>query len=201
MMKHVGLTLGQAAQYLSRHPKTLQQWDRDKVLVAHRSPGGRRYYDKKDLDVFLGLTVAAPPKVSVAYCRVSSQAQRPDLKNQRAVLEDFCLARGIANVEYVEEIGGGLNFKRPKFLELIDRIDNDEIGQLIVAHSDRLTRFGFALIKHLCDSHRCELLVLNTEKLSPEQEMVHDLMAITHCFSARLYGLRNYRKALKEALK
>ena len=31
--------------------------------------------------------------------------------------------------------------------------------------------------------------------------MVQDLMAITHCFSARLYGLRNYRKALKEALK
>jgi predicted site-specific integrase-resolvase len=45
------------------------------------------------------------------------------------------------------------------------------------------------------------MLVLNTEKLSPEQEMVQDLMAITHCFSARLYGLRNYRKALREALK
>ena len=26
-------------------------------------------------------------------------------------------------------------------------------------------------------------------------------MAITHCFSARLYGLRNYKKALKQALK
>ena len=31
--------------------------------------------------------------------------------------------------------------------------------------------------------------------------MVQDLMAITHCFSARLYGLRNYKKALKDALK
>jgi predicted site-specific integrase-resolvase len=44
-------------------------------------------------------------------------------------------------------------------------------------------------------------MVINTEKVSPEREMVEDLMAITHCFSARLYGLRNYRKALKEALK
>jgi predicted site-specific integrase-resolvase len=43
-------------------------------------------------------------------------------------------------------------------------------------------------------------LALNTEKLSPEQEMVQDLMAITHCFSARLYGLRNYRKSLQKAL-
>jgi putative resolvase len=31
--------------------------------------------------------------------------------------------------------------------------------------------------------------------------MVQDLMTIVHCFSSRLYGLRNYRKALTEALK
>ena len=45
------------------------------------------------------------------------------------------------------------------------------------------------------------MLVLNTEQISPEQEMVQDLMAIPQCFSSRLYGLRNYRKALKAALK
>lgn len=31
--------------------------------------------------------------------------------------------------------------------------------------------------------------------------MVQDLMTIVHCFSSRLYGLRNYRKKLNEALK
>jgi len=30
--------------------------------------------------------------------------------------------------------------------------------------------------------------------------MVQDLMAIVHCFSSRLYGLRNYRKGLQRAL-
>jgi putative resolvase len=43
--------------------------------------------------------------------------------------------------------------------------------------------------------------VMNTEQLSPEQELVQDLLTITHCFSSRLYGLRNYRKALEKALK
>jgi len=109
--------------------------------------------------------------------------------------------KGIANVEFIEEIGGGLNFKRPKFLALVDSIISKEISMLILAHKDRLARFGFDLLKHLCSKHGCELLVLNTEQVSPEQEMVQDLMAITHCFSSRLYGLRNYRKALKAALK
>jgi putative resolvase len=30
--------------------------------------------------------------------------------------------------------------------------------------------------------------------------VVQDLLTIVHCFSARLYGLRNYRNKLKEAL-
>ena len=46
----------------------------------------------------------------------------------------------------------------------------------------------------------CELLVLNQERLSPEQEMVQDMMTIVHCFSSRLYGLRNYRRQLDTAL-
>ena len=76
-----------------------------------------------------------------------------------------------------------------------------EVAILIVAHEDRLVRFGFDLIGHLCGKPSCELLRLNTEQVSPEQEMVRDRMAITDCFSSRLYGLRNYRKALQAALK
>ncbi len=41
---------------------------------------------------------------------------------------------------------------------------------------------------------------MNTEELSPEQELVQDLITITHCFSSRLYRLRNYRKALEKAI-
>jgi predicted site-specific integrase-resolvase len=42
---------------------------------------------------------------------------------------------------------------------------------------------------------------MNTEQVSPEQELVQDLITITHCFSSRLYGLRNYRTALEKAIK
>jgi predicted site-specific integrase-resolvase len=45
-----------------------------------------------------------------------------------------------------------------------------------------------------------ELLVLNNQQLSPEQEMVEDLLTIVDCFSARLYGLGDYRKKRNEAL-
>jgi len=69
-----------------------------------------------------------------------------------------------------------------------------------MAHKDRLMRFGFELFAHLCSLYECEVVVLNHPSLSPEQEMVEDLLSIVHCFSSRLYGLRNYRRVLKEAL-
>ena len=200
-MEHIGFTTGEAAAYLGRHPKTLQELDRRGVLPAKRTVTNRRYWEKTVLDKFLGKTTAEGPRRIIAYCRVSSQAQKPDLKNQRSVIEDFCLARGMANVEYIEEIKGGLNFKRPLFGEVMDAIERGEVVSLVIAHRDRLCRFGFEWFERHCQKHGCELVVLNTEKMSPEQEMVQDLMTIIHCFSARLYGLRNYRKALKEALK
>lgn len=46
---------------------------------------------------------------------------------------------------------------------------------VIVAHKDRLARFGFDLFKWLCEQNRCELVVLNETNLSPEQEMVEDV--------------------------
>lgn len=35
------------------------------------------------------------------------------------------------------------------------------------------------------------------ESLSPQQELVEDLLAIVDVFSCRLYGLRRYEKQLK----
>ncbi|CAM5478467.1 hypothetical protein SSTU70S_03256 [Stutzerimonas stutzeri] len=68
--------------------------------------------------------------------------------NQRRVLEEFVVARGLAGVEFIEEVGGGLNFKRKKFLALMDEVGRGEIKALILAHRDRLTRFGYEWFEH-----------------------------------------------------
>ena len=119
---------------------------------------------------------------------------------QRKILEDFCAARGLAGVEFIEEVGGGLNFKRKKFNPIMDAVVCEEVKALVIAHKDRVCRFGFEWFERLCANHGCELLILNNESLSPEEEMVQDLMSIVQCFSSRLYGLRKYRKKLKKAL-
>jgi len=180
--------------------KTLQKWDRIGILPAKRTITNRRYYTDDELAAALRLPRVPKERRTVAYCRVSSQAQKPDLANQRQVLEEFCKQRQIQVDEWIMEIGGGLNFKRKQFLQLVDAILEGQVERIVLAHQDRLARFGYQLLVHLCQTHKTELVVMNTESLSPEQELVQDLITITHCFSSRLYGLRNYGKALKKAI-
>src|SRR5258708_26543416 len=180
--------------------KTLQKWDRIGVLPAKRTITNRRYYTDEDLAAALRLPRVQKERRTVAYCRVSSQAQKPDLVNQQNVLKQFCHKRQIEVDEWIMEVGGGLNFKRKQFLSLVDAILEGQVERVVLAHQDRLARFGYQLLVHLCQTHQCELLVMNTEELSPEQELVQDLITITHCFSNRFYGLRNYRKPLNKAI-
>src|SRR5204863_1132892 len=140
--------------------------DREKRLIPiARSNTNRRLYTISQIQKFIGLKQAGgkEPTRIVAYCRVSSAVQKPDLINQRRVLEEFIVAKGLANVEFIEEIGGGLNFKRKKFLMLMDEIGRREIKTLILAHHDRLTRFGFEWFEHFAKAYGCEVLVLNQE--------------------------------------
>jgi predicted site-specific integrase-resolvase len=204
MNSSITISVGETAKRLGVTVKTLQRWDREKRFVPSvRTATNRRMYTEDQIAEFQGMRFVGEKCATriVAYCRVSSAAQKPDLLNQRRVLEEFVVARGFANVEFIQEIGGGLNFRRKQFLTLMDDVGRCQIKILLLAHRDRLTRFGFEWFEHYTTTHGCEVLVLNQERLSPEQEMVQDLMTIVHCFLSRLYGLRNYRKKLQEALK
>ena len=194
-------TPSQFAKKVGVSVKTIQKWDRRGVLPAKRTITNRRYYTDEDLAAALRLPRVQTDRRTVAYCRVSSQAQQPDLLNQQTVLQAYCEQQSIVVDEWIMEIGGGLNFERKQFLKLVDAIVAGEIACVVLAHQDRLARFGYQLLAHLCQTHQCKLVVMNTETFSPEQELAQDLITITHCFSSRLYSLRNYRKALQKAIK
>ena len=137
---------------------------------------------------------------TVVYSRVSSPGQKDDLASQVASMEGSCLARGLAVDEWMSEIGSGMNLRCKKFLAVMNAIDNGDIGVLVVAHKDRLARFGFDYIEHIATRNSCQLLVANQESLSPQHELVEDLLATVHTFSCRLYSLRRYEKTLRDEL-
>jgi putative resolvase len=175
-----------AARILGVNERTLRRWEETKKIQAIRTPGGQRRYDITSL-------TTKPSRLTVIYARVSSPKQREDLQRQCDYLKSQ-----YPTGEVVAEIGGGLNYKRKKFLALLERVMSGDIERIVIAYKDRFARFGFDFFAWFCSKNSCELVVLNQVQLSPEREMVEDILAILHCFSARLYGLHKYKSEIAQ---
>jgi predicted site-specific integrase-resolvase len=188
----------QFGQLIGRSVNTLQKWDRKGILKAHRSPTNRRYYTHDQYLAYRGLLAQDKGKV-IVYARVSSAGQKPDLANQMAALQAYCATHSYQPDEWIEEIGSGLNYQRTRFNQVMEQIELGQVRQLIIAHRDRLVRFGFEWFAAFCERHGTQLLIVNGDTLSPEQELVQDLLSVVHVFSARLYGLRSYQKVIRDA--
>jgi putative resolvase len=69
----------------------------------------------------------------------------------------------------------------------------------MIGSPDRFVRFGYDWFEAFCERHGTEITVINGEALSPEEELVRDLLAIVTVFSARLPGLRSHKNAIRAA--
>jgi putative resolvase len=186
-------------QLIGRTTNTLQKWDREGKLKAHRSPvTNRRYYTHDQYLQYRGL-VAPEQGLTIAYTRVSGIAQKPDLANQIKALRAYCQQHSLKVDEWMSDIGSGLNYKRKQFNHLMKMVELGQVRRIVIAHRDRFVRFGYEYFEAFSERHHTEIVVINGESLSPEQELVRDLIAIVTLFSARLPGLRSYRKVLKDA--
>jgi excisionase family DNA binding protein len=181
-----------AASKLGVSTKTLERWLEAGKIEGIFTQGGQRRYN---LDSVIPVRPGNPTdeRITVLYARVSSRTQKTDLEQQ----VNFLLSR-YPDAEIITDIGSGLNFKRKGLQALLDRVLNNTVKLVVVAHKDRLCRFGFDIISWLCARQQAEILVLNQKNLSPEREMVEDILAIVHVFSCRLYGLRKYKKQISE---
>ena len=72
------------------------------------------------------------------------------------------------------------------------------VKTIIVSHKDRFIRFGFEWFERFLKSNGVELIVVNNESLSPQEETIQDLISIIHVFSCKIYGLRKYKKKIEE---
>ena len=133
---------------------------------------------------------ASRPNI-VCYCRVSSAKQRGDLNRQVAQMRDL-----YPDAEIVTDVAGGLNWQRRGLLSILERLHRGDKLDVVVAHRDRLARFGFELIEWLVVQNGGAVLVLNQSDASPESELTEDLLAILHTFSCRIHGLRRYGTAI-----
>jgi predicted site-specific integrase-resolvase len=172
---------------LGLHANTLRKYADAGAIKTIRTPSGQRRYD---VDSFVGKAGSA---AIICYARVSSAKQRDDLQRQKSHLESI-----YPGAEIIADVGSGINFKRRGLKTILERAIGGDKLTVVVAHKDRLARFGFDLIEWIINRNGGEVVVLSRDKFSPGQELTTDLLTILHVFSCRMHGLRKYSKQIEE---
>lgn len=194
MRKLVSISV--AAKALGVTPLTLRRWDESgKLKPDFVTEGGRRRYELAKLQPELHRAVHAAERRTIAYARVSSHDQKPDLERQAQLLEAYCAAQGWT-YEVVTDLGSGMNYRKKGLKRLHEDIIEGRVGRLVITHKDRLLRFGAELIFAICEAKGVEVLILNRgEDTSFEEDLARDVLEIITVFSARLYGARSRKSA------
>ena len=185
------------AELLGVSVKTLQRWDRDGILKANRTPTDRRYYTYDQYLQFKCIQTENDIRDVVIYARVSTINQKDDLQNQVDFLKQFCNAKGIIVNQCIDDFGSGLNYNRKKWNKLLEEVMENKIKTIVISSKDRFIRFGYDWFEKFCEKFNTKIIIVNNEALSPNEELVQDIISILHVFSCRLYGLSKYKNQIK----
>lgn len=155
-------------------------------VLAYRLPSGTIVVDTPDVDGS-GRTVA--------YVRVSSHDQRPDLEAQAGRVTAWCVGQGVRVDEVVSEVGSGMSGRRPRLARLLR---DAEVATIVVEHRDRLARCGVEHLEAALAATGRRIVVV--EQSETTDDLVRDMVEVLTWMCARLYGRRGARNRAMRAV-
>jgi predicted site-specific integrase-resolvase len=197
------ISIGKASVITGLTSQTLRKLCDTQKITCYKTPSGQRKFNKLSLETFCNpisnstiviqdSKIQKIQKQNYIYTRVSSKKQMDDLLRQVTYVK----SRREEYSSYISlsDIGSGINFKRKGLSTILDACLQGLIGEIVIAHRDRLSRFGFDLIELLVSKSGGKIIVLDDQhNKSTEQELAEDLLSIVHIYSCRQMGKRSYK--------
>lgn len=206
-MEEEYVNTAKAKQILGIHHRTLLSWDAKGKIDTIRTAGNNRLYNvkkylaeaknkqekkkqEKKSDNVVIKEEKKENKLNICYVRVSSKSQADDLERQKAFMTSK-----FPNHTVIEDIGSGLNLAKRGIKKIIKLAIEGKVNELVIAHKDRLTRFGFELIEDILETYsKAKIIIIEqSEHLDPEMELSQDIMSLMNVYVARMNGLRKYK--------
>ena len=193
------ITIRVASTITGLHEQTLRKLHDGNVLAGYKTASNQRMFCRESVYEFCNMRTGkvVQERINILYSRVSSKKQENDLARQIDFLQNFRSAEeskcGKGEFIIISDIGSGINFKRKGIKTILDYCLQGIIGEVVIAHRDRLARFGFEIFKELITKAGGKPTVIDDQtNKSTEQELAEDLLSIVHIYSCRQMGKRSY---------
>jgi len=195
-----------AKEILGVQTLTLHNWEKSGKIETIRTGGGHRLYNvdkymktfgdpnyEENIEENINENIEENnKKYNICYVRVSTLSQRDDLERQKRYMKEK-----YPNHKIIEDIGSGINFNRRGLRKIIKYGLDGKINELVIAYKDRLTRFGYDLINDLIEEYSGGKIIIDDSReinKDPKEELVEDVLQILNVYTAKLNGLRKYKK-------
>ena len=191
------ISIDEASKITGLSIQTIRKLGDKKQIKCFKTPSGHRRFNKQDLEKFcdpdsFNEKDSENTKINYIYTRVSSKKQLDDLSRQTEYIQQR--KSEYSSYTTISDIASGINFKRKGLQTILDSCIQGVIGEVVIAHRDRLSRFGFDLVKIIIEKAGGTITILDDEKnKSSEQELAEDLLSIIHIYSCRQMGKRSYK--------
>jgi len=185
------MKLAEWARRNNIHPRTAERWFHKGTLPvkATQLETGTILILDEDKDIKVEDRV-------VIYGRVSTSHQREDLERQMERLRSYCSSNGYKIYKEYKEIASGMNDNRKKLNKILS---DKTINVIIVEHRDRLTRFGFNMLKSSLKANKRKIEVINDSEF--KEDLVQDFIDIITSMCSRIYGKRSSKNKKERLLK
>ena len=103
------------------------------------------------------------------------------------------------NVGYIiKDVGSGLSDTRNGFVKVTNLVIDKKITKLIIEHRDRLTRFQYNFIEKMFNSYGVEIIHIEKNDVSEQEDLVTDIISLMASFSGKVYGKRSAERRRKK---
>jgi predicted site-specific integrase-resolvase len=198
---NIFVPLRKAVELTGLHPNTLRKYSDNGQIQSYKSLSGQRMFHQHSLQKYSN-NVSYTPQISgiskenFIYARVSSRKQLDDLLRQIQFLQTR--KHEYANFRVIQDVASGINFKRKGLQTILDACLQKTVGEIVVAHKDRLARFGYDLVEYLVENAGGKITVIDKDNnRTPDEELTEDLLSIIHVFSCKKMGRRSYKTNLQ----
>ena len=182
--------------------QTIRKLCDNNKIICYKTLSGQRKINKFSLEQMCNNVpnndkIIQDNKINFIYSRVSSKKQLDDLLRQTEFIKN-------ANIKYdsyrsITDVASGINFKRKGLQTILDTALQGIIGEVVIAHKDRLSRSAFDIIQYIIEKSGGFITILDDDKnKTTEQELAEELLSIIHIYSCRENGKRRYSTKSKD---
>jgi putative resolvase len=188
------IPLREVCKLICVKPNTVREWAKSGKISYVKTPTGQTLYPKSQFKNLISSVFPIKEKEKIIYCRVSSSKQLDDLQRQVDLLK-----LQYPEHKLITDCASGINWKRHGLKSILESSMQGNIKEVVVAHKDRLSRFGFELLEWIISRNGGKIIVLDEDNTkSSEQELAEDLLSIVHIYSCRAMGKRRYNNKINK---